>query len=65
MMSDFQPCTPVACSRPDENIFYALSKIDNSRVFYIYLKNNPENIQGDTLLKYCLEEYCLENDFMT
>ena len=27
---------------------------------YINLKNNPENIQGYSLLEHCLDEYCLQ-----
>lgn len=47
----------------DENIFYSLSKIDNIRVFNIYVKNNPVHTQADNLLEYCLEEYCLQKNF--
>lgn len=47
-------------SDDDEDIFYALSTIDNITVLCIYLKNNPENIQGYDLLQHCLEEGCLQ-----
>lgn len=47
----------------DEHIFYSLSKIDNIKVFTIYVKNNPVHTQADNLLEYCLEEYCLQENF--
>ena len=44
----------------EKDIFYALGTIDDITVLYIYLKNNPENIQGYSLLEHCLHEYCLQ-----
>lgn len=39
---------------------FGFTRIDNITILYIYHKENPENIQGDNLLDYCLEEYCLQ-----
>lgn len=43
---------------------FGFTRIDNITILYIYHKENPENIQGDNLLDYCLEEYCLQKQFL-
>lgn len=40
------------------NICYLLTRLDDTRILYIYFKNNPEKSKIYNFLEYCLEEYC-------
>ena len=57
---DYEKVRKIKKSDDEKDIFHALTTIDDITVKFIYLKNNPENIQGYSLLEHCLEEYCLQ-----